>query len=146
MHWTKKIQFVSRDLVPSDRVTCTIASRMNFFNTKKASLSTLTSKFEIWAYYQLYNQCNQYSKAIFIWLSMHSNLYTTSTIFLWDYNGLDECRDKAIQQLNLQLLCKTITVQLVPLRFQVWIGSHPESLQSLGVVLFNPERDIQELI
>ena len=30
-----KIRFVARDLVPSGRVTCTIASRMNFFDTKK---------------------------------------------------------------------------------------------------------------
>ena len=30
-----KIRFLSRDLVLSDRVTCTIASRMNFFDTKK---------------------------------------------------------------------------------------------------------------
>jgi hypothetical protein len=29
-----KIRFVSRDLVPSDRATCMIASRMNFFDTK----------------------------------------------------------------------------------------------------------------
>ena len=28
-----KIQFVSRDLVPSDRATCTIASRVNFFES-----------------------------------------------------------------------------------------------------------------
>ena len=29
-----KIQFVFRDLVPSDRATCTIASRENFFDDK----------------------------------------------------------------------------------------------------------------
>jgi hypothetical protein len=29
-----KIRFVSRDLVPSDLGTCTIASRVNFFDTK----------------------------------------------------------------------------------------------------------------
>ena len=29
-----KTQFVSRDLVPSDRATCTIASRVNFFDKK----------------------------------------------------------------------------------------------------------------
>ena len=38
--WTlqTKIRFVSRDLIPSDRATCTIASRMNFFGTRKLSL------------------------------------------------------------------------------------------------------------
>ena len=33
-----KFLFVSRDLVPSDRATCTITSRVNFSNTKKLSL------------------------------------------------------------------------------------------------------------
>jgi hypothetical protein len=43
-----KIRFVSRNLGPSDRATCTIASRMNFFDTKLSlNLSTLTWKFEI---------------------------------------------------------------------------------------------------
>ena len=32
-----KIRFVSRDLVPSDRATCTISSRVNFFDTKMLS-------------------------------------------------------------------------------------------------------------
>ena len=36
-----KIRFVSRDLAPRDRATCTIASRIYFFNTK-SSPSTLT--------------------------------------------------------------------------------------------------------
>ena len=71
-------------------------------------------------------------------------------------DGLDECHDKAIQQLILQLLCKTITVHKLPLRFL--IGSRPEShiraifdQESLytithRVVLdetFNPGRDIR---
>ena len=70
-------------------------------------------------------------------------------------DGLDECHDKATQQLILRLLCKTITVHKLPLRFL--IGSRPESHiranfdhESLytithRVVLdetFNPGRDI----
>ena len=71
-------------------------------------------------------------------------------------DGLDECHDKAAQQLILRLLCETITVHKLPLRFL--IGSRPEShirasfdQESLytithRVVLdetFNPGRDIQ---
>ena len=70
-------------------------------------------------------------------------------------DGLDECHDKATQQLILRLLCETITVHKLPLRFL--IGSRPEShirssfdQESLytithRVVLdetFNPGRDI----
>ena len=40
-------------------------------------------------------------------------------------DGLDECHDKATQQLILQLLCQAITVHKLPLRFL--IGSRPES-------------------
>ena len=40
-------------------------------------------------------------------------------------DGLDECHDKATQQLILRLLCETITVHRLPLRFLV--GSRPES-------------------
>ena len=40
-------------------------------------------------------------------------------------DGLDECHDKATQQLILRLLCETITVHKLPLRFL--IGSRPES-------------------
>ena len=40
-------------------------------------------------------------------------------------DGLDECQDKATQQLILRLLCETITVHKLPLRFL--IGSRPES-------------------
>ena len=71
-------------------------------------------------------------------------------------DGLDECHDKATQQLILRLLCKTITVHKLPLRFL--IGSRPEShiRDSFGqeslftitrrVVLdesFNPGRDVR---
>ena len=71
-------------------------------------------------------------------------------------DGLDECHDKAAQQLILRLLCETITVHTLPLRFL--IGSRPEShirasfdQESLytithRVVLdetFNPGRDIR---
>jgi hypothetical protein len=71
-------------------------------------------------------------------------------------DGLDECHDKATQQLILRLLCQTITVHKLPLRFL--IGSRPEShirasfdQESLytithRVVLdetFNPGRDIR---
>ena len=71
-------------------------------------------------------------------------------------DGLDECHDKAIQQSILRLLCETISVHKLPLRFL--IGSRPEShiRDSFGqeslytvtrrVVLdesFNPGRDIQ---
>ena len=38
---------------------------------------------------------------------------------------LDECHDKATQQSILRLLCETITVHKLPLRFL--IGSRPES-------------------
>ena len=40
-------------------------------------------------------------------------------------DGLDECHDKATQQLILRLLCETITAHKLPLRFL--IGSRPES-------------------
>ena len=40
-------------------------------------------------------------------------------------DGLDECHDKATQQLILRLLCDTIRVHKLPLRFL--IGSRPES-------------------
>ena len=71
-------------------------------------------------------------------------------------DGLDECHDKATQQLILRLLCETITVHKLPLRFL--IGSRPEShirdsfdQESLytitrRVVLdetFDPRRDIR---
>jgi hypothetical protein len=71
-------------------------------------------------------------------------------------DGLDECLDKAIQQLILRLLCETITVHKLPLRFL--IGSRPEShirdsfdQESLYTVTrrvildeaFDPGRDIQ---
>ena len=45
--------------------------------------------------------------------------------FLVIIDGLDECHDKATQQLILRLLCETITVHKLPLRFLV--GSRPES-------------------
>ena len=71
-------------------------------------------------------------------------------------DGLDECHDKATQQSILRLLCETITIHKLPLRFL--IGSRPEShirvsfdQESLytithRVVLddtFNPGRDIR---
>ena len=74
-------------------------------------------------------------------------------------DGLDECHDKATQQLIIRLLCETITVHKLPLRFL--IGSRPEShiraifdQESLytithRVVLdetFDPGRDIQVLL
>ena len=74
-------------------------------------------------------------------------------------DGLDECHDKVNQQSILRLLCETITVHKLPLRFL--IGSRPEShicasfdQESLytitqRVVLdekFNPGRDIQVLL
>ena len=71
-------------------------------------------------------------------------------------DGLDECHDKATQELILQLLCETITVHKLPLRFL--IGSRPEShirtsfdQESLYTIThrlvldesFNPGRDIR---
>ena len=71
-------------------------------------------------------------------------------------DGLDECHDKATQQMILRLLCETITVHKLPLRFL--IGSRPEShirdgfdQESLYTVTrrvvldhtFNPGRDIK---
>ena len=71
-------------------------------------------------------------------------------------DGLDECNDKASQQTILRLLCETITVHKLPLRFL--IGSRPEShiresfdQESLYTVTrrvvldetFDPRRDIQ---
>ena len=71
-------------------------------------------------------------------------------------DGLDECHDKATQQLILRLLCKTITVHKLPLRFL--IGSRPEShirdsfdQESLYTItrrvvldeMFNPGRDVR---
>ena len=74
-------------------------------------------------------------------------------------DGLDECHDKATQKEILQLLCETITVHKLPLRFL--IASRPEShirdsfdqgsLYTIThrVVLdetFNPGRDIQVIL
>ena len=74
-------------------------------------------------------------------------------------DGLDECRDKTIQQLILRLLCEAITLHKLPLRFL--IGSRPEShirdifdQESLititrRVVLdetFNPQEDIRVVL
>ena len=74
-------------------------------------------------------------------------------------DGLDECHDKAAQKSILRLLCESITVHKLPLRFLV--GSRPEShicasfdQESLytithRVVLdetFNPGRDIRVLL
>ena len=71
-------------------------------------------------------------------------------------DGLDECHDKTTQQSILRLLCETITVHKLPLRFL--IGSRPESHIRTGfdhesiytitrrVVLdetFNPGKDIR---
>ena len=71
-------------------------------------------------------------------------------------DGLDECNDKVTQQSILQLLCETITVHKLPLRFL--IGSRPEShirdsfdQESLYTVTrrvildekFDPGRDIE---
>ena len=71
-------------------------------------------------------------------------------------DGLDECNDTATQQLILRLLCETIAVHKLPLRFL--IGSRPEShiresfdQESLFTVTrrvvldetFDPGRDIQ---
>ena len=71
-------------------------------------------------------------------------------------DGLDECHDTATQQLILRLLCETITVHKLPLRFL--IGSRPEShirdsfdQESLYTITrrvildetFNPGRDIR---
>ena len=71
-------------------------------------------------------------------------------------DGLDECNDKTIQQTILRLLCETITVHKLPLRFL--IGSRPEShirecfdQESLYTVTrrvvldetFDPRRDIE---
>ena len=74
-------------------------------------------------------------------------------------DGLDECHDKVAQQSILRLLCESITVHKLPLRFL--IGSRPEShirasfdQESLytithRVVLdetFNPGKDIRVLL
>ena len=71
-------------------------------------------------------------------------------------DGLDECNDTATQQLILRLLCETIAVHKLPLRFL--IGSRPEShiresfdQESLYTVTrrvildekFNPGKDIE---
>ena len=71
-------------------------------------------------------------------------------------DGLDECHDKATQQTILRLLCETIRIHKLPLRFL--IGSRPEShirecfdQESLYTVTrrvvldetFDPERDIR---
>ena len=71
-------------------------------------------------------------------------------------DGLDECLDEKTQQLILRLLCETVTVHKLPLRFL--IGSRPESHirasfdhESLDTIThrlvldeaFNPGRDIR---
>ena len=83
-----------------------------------------------------------------------SSLPQCSYLFIID--GLDECHEKATQQLILRLLCETISVHKLPLRFL--IGSRPEfhirdsfDQESLYTVTrrvlldetFNPAKDIQ---
>ena len=57
-----KIQFVSRELVPGDRATCTIGSRVNFF---PCEVEVRDWEFGIRSH-QLRNQCNQYSKYFYV--------------------------------------------------------------------------------
>ena len=85
-----------------------------------------------------------------------SPLQVPQRSYLVIIDGLDECHDKATQRSILRLLCETIAVHKLPLRFL--IGSRPEShirssfnQESLytithRVVLdetFNPGRDIR---
>ena len=73
-------------------------------------------------------------------------------------DGLDECHDKVTQQLILRLLCDTITIHKLPLRYL--IGNRPEShirdtfdQESLYTVTrrvildetFDPGRDISKM-
>ena len=58
-------------------------------------------------------------------LSILSPLPLAQRSYLIIIDGLDECHDKATQQSILRLLCETITVHKLPLRFL--IGSRPES-------------------
>ena len=74
-------------------------------------------------------------------------------------DGLDECHDKATQQSILRLLCETITIHRLPLRFLIASRSEShirdsfdqESLYTVTrrVVLdetFDPGRDIRVLL
>ena len=84
---TLKIQNFARDLVPSARTTCTIASRVNFFDTKLSvnvdSQGFLNNQIPTLTYLKtfLYHES---------WLSMHTNNFTTtSTMYLYcDYRRI----------------------------------------------------------
>jgi hypothetical protein len=71
--------FVSRDLVPSDRATCTIASRVNIFDTK-SSPSTLTLRFErtVYMYKFIFNTITSLFNKLFITMLQPSKCCLTS--------------------------------------------------------------------
>ena len=93
-----KYQFVSRDLIPNDRTTCTIGSKMNFFDTKL--------KF-------IYRYCIVHSRS-------HSNVYVLLVLLLeilgpcvsrnrvsfWD----DATWRKVFRQKQWQNICHNETV------------------------------------
>ena len=119
-----KIQFMSRDLVPSDRATCTIASRVNFFGTRPSGdrdvdsqgFHNISKSPDTYKLNRHRSQRNQYFKTCVYqesWLSMHSNLYDHfHYVFFAIREGLGERHDnlKATQHCQwfspTKFLCK----------------------------------------
>ena len=105
-----KFRFVSRDLVPSDRATCTIASRVNFSNAKKLSLFD----FEV--------------QNLRVSLHLYYHLHNVLVII----DGLDERHDKGMTPFRYDHYS-------LPLRFSMGVGQilmpvlmRNLSIQSLG--------------
>ena len=120
-----KIRFVSRDLVPSDRATCTIASRVNFLNSKKKLVA-----FEVW-------KLRESLRNIFIWLStILSNIYChfhDSDILIRRIGGAPWQSDPPRVDSSTSAACKT-TVHKLPLHFST--RSCPDSHTNLSVLVF----------
>ena len=103
-----KVRFVSRDLVPSDRATCTIASRVNFFDSKNTPSRRLRSlKFaslqNIYIYSPVYNH-------------FHDILIRRIGWAPWQSDS---------PRVDSSTTCETITVHKLPLRFST--RSYPDS-------------------
>ena len=74
-------------------------------------------------------------------------LSPSQCFYLVIIDGLDDCHDKAIQQLILRLLCETITIHKLPLRFL--IGSRifmPVSIRNLSIQSLNESSLTKHLI
>ena len=106
-----KIRFVSRDLVPSDRATCTIASRVNFFNSKKKTPSRCLWSLKIESitpkHFYIYSP---------VYDHFHDILIRRIGWAPWQSDS---------PRVDSSTTCETITVHKLPLRFST--RSYPDS-------------------